>query len=185
MGLRAFVQYRRTGSTGISGVSGEPGSAEWLGGVLFVLAWVLLVAGAVLAANDALDPVDALDTDFVQAAGVGLFCGGLLTTLLAQYAMGDSWRIGVQESDRTELVTGGMFGVVRNPIYTGMIPAFAGIALLVPNPVALAAFVPLVAGLEIQTRMVEEPYLLKVHGSAYAEYAARVGRFLPGVGRIH
>ena len=33
--------------------------------------------------------------------------------------------------------------------------------------------------------MVEEPYLLKVHGSAYAEYAARVGRFLPGVGRLH
>ena len=56
--------------------------------------------------------------------------------------MGDSWRIGVEESDRTELVTGGVFGLVRNPIYTGMIPAFVGIALLVPNPVALAAFVP-------------------------------------------
>ena len=52
-----------------------------------------------------------------------------------------------------------------------------------PNPVALVALA-LWLGLEIQTRMVEEPYLLKVHGSAYAEYAARVGRFVPGVGRI-
>ena len=98
--------------------------------------------------------------------------------------MGDSWRIGVQESDRTQLVTGGVFGLVRNPIYTGMIPAFVGVALLVPNPVALAAVVTVVAGLEIQTRMVEEPYLLKVHGLAYAEYAARVGRFVPGIGRM-
>ena len=184
VGLRAFVQYRRTASSGITGVSGAPGSAEWTGGVLFVLAWVLLVGAAVLAAMDALDPIEALDTSAVQAIGVGLFAVGLLGLLYAQYAMGDSWRIGVEESDRTELVTDGVFGLVRNPIYTGMIPAFAGIALLVPNPPALVAFAVVVVGLEIQTRLVEEPHLLRVHGDAYAEYAARVGRFVPGLGRI-
>ena len=184
VGLRAFVQYRRTGSPGISGVSGAAGSAEWWGGVLFVLAWVLLAVAAVLASSETLEPIDALDTDLVRGVGVALFSTGLAATLFAQFAMGDSWRIGVQESDRTQLVTGGVFGLVRNPIYTGMIPAFVGVALLVPNPVALAAVVTVMAGLEIQTRMVEEPYLLKVHGLAYAEYAARVGRFVPGIGRM-
>ena len=184
VGLRAFVQYRRTGSPGVTGVSGAPGSTEWLGGVLFALAWALLVAGALLAAMDVLDPIGGLDSDGVRVAGVALFWVGLLATLFAQYAMGDSWRIGVEESDRTELVTDGVFGLVRNPIYTGMIPAFAGIALLVPNPLAVAAFALVVIGLEIQTRLVEEPHLLKVHGSAYAQYAARVGRFVPGFGRI-
>jgi len=183
VGLRAFVQYRRTGSPGISGVSGAAGSAEWWGGVLFVLAWVLLTAAAVLA-SETLEPIDALDTDLVQGVGVALFWTGLAATLFAQFAMGDSWRIGVQESDRTQLVTGGVFGLVRNPIYSGMIPAFVGVALLVPNPLALVAVGTVVAGLEIQTRMVEEPYLLKVHGLAYAEYAARVGRFVPGIGRM-
>lgn len=184
VGLRAFVQHRRTGSTGITGVSGRPGSAEWFGGVLFVLAWALLTVGALLDASDALAPVDALDTDGVRAAGVALFLGGFATTLAAQYAMGNSWRIGVEEGERTELVTGGMFGLVRNPIYTGMTPSFAGIALVVPNAVSLAAFALLVVGLEIQTRVVEEPHLMGVHGRAYADYAARVGRFFPGVGRI-
>jgi protein-S-isoprenylcysteine O-methyltransferase Ste14 len=33
-------------------------------------------------------------------------------------------------------------------------------------------------------RAVEAPYLLRVHGPAYAAYAARTGRFLPGVGRL-
>ncbi len=184
VGLRGFVQYRRTGSPGITGASGAPGSAEWLGGVLFVLGWLLLAAAAVLASAEALDPIGALDTDGVRIAGVALFVVGLLGTLFAQFAMGDSWRIGVEESDRTELVTGGIFGVVRNPIYSAMIPAFVGVALLVPNAVALLALAVLITGLEIQTRLVEEPHLLNVHGGAYAEYAARVGRFVPGFGRI-
>ena len=184
VGLRGFVQYRRTGSPGITGASGAPGSAEWMGGVLFALAWLLLAAAAVLASAETLDPIGSLDTEGVQVAGVTLFGVGLLGTLFAQFAMGDSWRIGVEESDRTELVTGGIFGVVRNPIYSAMIPAFVGVALLVPNAVALLAFAVLIVGLEIQTRLVEEPHLLNVHGSAYAEYAARVGRFVPGFGRI-
>ncbi len=36
--------------------------------------------------------------------------------------------------------------------------------------------------LELQTRLIEEPYLSGVHGEQYALYAARVGRFLPRVG---
>jgi protein-S-isoprenylcysteine O-methyltransferase Ste14 len=40
------------------------------------------------------------------------------------------------------------------------------------------------AGMQVQVRAVEEPYLSLAHGEAYARYAARVGRFLPGVGRI-
>jgi protein-S-isoprenylcysteine O-methyltransferase Ste14 len=184
VGLRAFVQYRRTGSPGVTGISGAPGSTEWWGGVLFVVGWTLLVLAAALGSTETLEPIGALDTDLVGGAGVALFWTGLLATLFAQYAMGDSWRIGVEESDRTELVTGGVFGVVRNPIYTGMIPAVIGIALMVPNAMAVAAVVTVVVGLEIQTRLVEEPHLLKVHGLAYAEYAARVGRFLPGVGRL-
>jgi SAM-dependent methyltransferase len=38
--------------------------------------------------------------------------------------------------------------------------------------------------LEVQVRLVEEPYLLRTHGRAYAEYGARTGRFVPGLGRL-
>jgi protein-S-isoprenylcysteine O-methyltransferase Ste14 len=44
--------------------------------------------------------------------------------------------------------------------------------------------VAFLAGLEIQVRLVEEPYLIRVHGDAYRTYAARTGRFVPGVGRL-
>ena len=181
---RSLVQYHRTGSTGFRGVSGAAGSAEWWGGVLFVLAFALGVLGAVLQLLDVVEPIDAIDTEFVQAAGAGMFLGGFLTTIVAQLAMGDSWRIGVDESERTELVTGGPFAAVRNPIFSGMIPVTLGFTLLVPNPLAVAGFVALVVALEIQTRLVEEPYLLATHGDTYAGYAARVGRFFPYVGRL-
>jgi protein-S-isoprenylcysteine O-methyltransferase Ste14 len=42
----------------------------------------------------------------------------------------------------------------------------------------------LVVALEVQVRLVEEPYLLRTHGAHYAEYASRVGRFVPGFGRL-
>lgn len=183
-GLRTAVQLRRTGSSGFQGISGRPGSAEWIGGVLFVVAVALGLAAPVLDLLDVLDPIHALDGETAHAIGGGLFFGGLLTTLVAQFAMGDSWRIGVDESDQTELVTSGPFSVVRNPIFSGMIPVATGLALLVPSVVAIAAVIALVLALEIQTRLVEEPYLLKAHGVSYRGYAARTGRFFPGVGRL-
>ncbi len=97
--------------------------------------------------------------------------------------MGASWRVGVDEAEKTELVTGGPFALVRNPIFSATVPAFAGLALLMPNVAALAGVAALVVALQIQVRLVEEPYLLRAHGERYAEYASRVGRFVPGVGR--
>jgi protein-S-isoprenylcysteine O-methyltransferase Ste14 len=46
---------------------------------------------------------------------------GLLVTLPAQRAIGESWRIGVDPDERTELVTAGLFGRLRTPIFTGML----------------------------------------------------------------
>lgn len=181
---RALIQKRQTGSFGITGVSGAPGSIEWVGGVTFGIAIALGVAAPVLALADVSEPLDSLDATAVRATGIPLYAIGLAATLGAQLAMGSSWRIGVDESERTDLVTDGPFALVRNPIYAAMIPTLAGLALVCPNVVAVAAVALMVISLEIQTRLVEEPHLLRTHGDAYATYASRVGRFLPGVGRL-
>jgi protein-S-isoprenylcysteine O-methyltransferase Ste14 len=178
--LRAFIQLKRTGSTGIEGISGTAGSLEWWAGLMFVLAIALSVVGA--AREDTV--IAALDEDGLHVAGALLAIGGLLATFGAQLAMGEAWRVGVDPGERTRLVTGGPFAIVRNPVYAGMIPFFAGIALLVPGPLTIAGAVLLVVALELQIRLVEEPYLKRVHGAAYADYAGRVGRFLPGIGRL-
>jgi protein-S-isoprenylcysteine O-methyltransferase Ste14 len=182
--LRSLIQRRRTGSTAFKGISGHPGSLEWWAGVLFGVALIVGVLAPVLDVTDVLDPIGALDGPGAHALGLILFGLGLAATLYAQLAMGESWRVGVDESETTDLVTGGPFAVVRNPIFAAMIPTSLGLALMVPNVVAWAGFAALVLALEIQVRLVEEPYLHSVHGHAYASYAARTGRFAPRVGRM-
>ena len=81
------------------------------------------------------------------------------------------------------VMTGGAFALVRNPIYTAMFVTAIGLVLMVPNWVAVAGFVLLVASVELQVRCVEEPHLRRLHGSEYAAYESRVGRFVPGIGR--
>ena len=54
--------------------------------------------------------------------------------------------------------------------------------LMTPNALALAAWLALIAAVEIQVRLVEEPYLARTHGAAYADSARRTGRFVPGLG---
>lgn len=183
-GLRTAMQLRRTGSTGFHGVGGRSGSAEWLAGVGFVVALVLGVAAPVLALAGVVDPIGALDTDAAHVLGVVISAAGIAGTLIAQFAMGTSWRIGVDHDERTDLVTSGPFGLVRNPIFSAMIPTALGLVLLVPSWIAVLGLAGLVVALELQVRVVEEPYLLQTHGRTYAEYASRVGRFVPGLGRL-
>lgn len=180
-GVRSWIQLRRTGSTGFVGISGTPADAGWWGGVLFAAAMVLGLAGPLLALADVVtaDPPLA-----VQVAGLVLALAGFAATLAAQTGMGASWRIGVDPAERTDLVTGGVFAHVRNPIFTAMVAAQAGVVLMVPTWVSVLALVALVAAVQLQVRIVEEPYLRAVHGPAYDAYAARAGRFLPGVGRL-
>jgi protein-S-isoprenylcysteine O-methyltransferase Ste14 len=123
-----------------------------------------------------------LDHAAIGITGLVLAATGIAATLLAQWNMGTSWRIGVDPAEHTELVTGGAFALVRNPIFTAMTAASLGLALMVPNPVSLTATAMLIASIQVQVRTVEEPYLAGVHGAAYTTYAARMGRFLPGLG---
>jgi len=108
---------------------------------------------------------------------------GIAMTYIAQVSMGDAWRIGVREDERTQLVMDGPFAVVRNPIFSCMLVTAGGFMLFLPNSLSVASLVCLLAAVELQVRFVEEPYLLRVHGQRYRDYMARVGRFIPSIGR--
>lgn len=119
----------------------------------------------------------------VRGSGTILAVLGVADTLAAQTSMGTSWRIGVDENERTALVTTGAFALARNPIFTAMIATAVGLAAMVPNVVSVFGLILTVAVIELQVRAVEEPYLRRLHGDDYLRYAAAVGRFLPGIGR--
>jgi protein-S-isoprenylcysteine O-methyltransferase Ste14 len=183
-GVRVVIQLRRTGSTGLIGLRRDAGVADWLSGILFVGGMAIGVASPILVLQDHLDPIDALDVDVLHVIGIALAASGGVAVFAAQLGMGASWRIGVRDEEKTDLVTRGWFAVCRNPIYTSMIVGWLGLALVVPTWLGFTAAAVISLGLEIQVRFVEEPYLVRTHGDDYRDYASQVGRFLPGVGRF-
>ena len=184
LGVRVAIQLRRTGKTGLIGVREGAGAADWASGILFVAGIAIGAASPILVLGDHLEPIDALDIDALHAIGIVLAAAGGLAVFGAQLGMGESWRIGVSDEERTDLITGGWFSLVRNPIYTSMIVGWLGFALIVPTWLGFAALPVTALALELQVRAVEEPYLLRTHGDAYRAYASRVGRFVPGIGRL-
>jgi protein-S-isoprenylcysteine O-methyltransferase Ste14 len=182
-GLRSWQQYRRTGSTGFRGLSGRPGSLEWLGGVLFVVGIVLGPAAALGELFGWIAPLWQ-PSPIGVVAGVVIVLSGIAATYAAQTRMGASWRIGVQQDERTELVTTGVFALVRNPIFSSVLWTAVGLVGLLPNALAIASLLCVLLAVELQVRLVEEPYLLRTHGQRYCDYAGRVGRFVPGLGRL-
>lgn len=184
LGWKSYRQWRATGSTGIHGFHGCPGSREWLAGVGFIAAIVIALLAPILQLTGLITPLAPLDNRPLQIAGIALAMAGIAATVWAQHTMGESWRVGVDTRETTTLVSTGVFGWVRNPIFTAMLTFAAGTALMAPNPLSLSGFALLVTSIELQVRVVEEPYLLAAHGRTYRDYAARVGRFLPGIGRF-
>jgi protein-S-isoprenylcysteine O-methyltransferase Ste14 len=182
--VRVAIQLRRTGTTGLIGLRKGAGPLEWLSGVLFVGGMAMAIVSIELVLQDDLEPIDALDVDALHVIGIVLAAIGGLSVFGAQLGMGASWRIGVSDDQGTDLVTSGWFSFCRNPIYAAMIVGWTGFALIVPTWLSFAAVVVIALGLELQVRVVEEPYLIRTHGDEFRSYASRVGRFLPGVGRF-
>ncbi|MCP3984420.1 MAG: isoprenylcysteine carboxylmethyltransferase family protein [bacterium] len=120
--------------------------------------------------------------DFATWLGLGIAAAGVALVAAAQHEMGASFRIGIDDQD-TALVEDGLFAIVRNPIFSGLGVLLGGMFVAVPCPGSLGIWGVAVATIAMQTRL-EERHLLAHHGEAYRSYASRVGRFLPGVGRL-
>lgn len=182
-GVRSLVQYAQTGETGWVDPRAKD-STERLADLLCAAALVLVLASPLLLLSGLTEPIAALDGPAGHALGVAVCVLSALLAAAAQGTMGSAWRTGIDPRAPGELVVGGLFSLVRNPVYTTIIATALGMALLAPTIVGVAAVPASVLALELQTRGVEEPHLLRVHGERYADYAARVGRFVPGIGRL-
>ena len=76
------------------------------------------------------------------------------------------------------LVTTGIHGWSRNPIYVGMLLLYAGIGTGARSPWVLILALPLVIILRYRVVAREETYLERRFGDAYRDYKARVRRWL-------
>lgn len=184
---RAWVQRRTAGISGIMlfrtatpaaiardlGIVALPPLLIWTGVVAWRAPFDLLWSGW----------IRPFGTPGALRAGIVICTCAVGFIVASQMAMGRSWRIGIDDGASPGLVTGGPFAFCRNPIFLGMMLWHAGFVLVIPTWGNAALWVAIVIGVHAQVRN-EEAYLLRTYGDAYRAYAARTGRFLPGLGRL-
>lgn len=93
-------------------------------------------------------------------------------------AMGSNWTMAVNPKKKTELITQGVFGVVRHPIYALSLLLMACSMAAIPRwPMWLVGAIHV--AMILTKAASEERYLRQVHGGAYEQYCRTTDRFLP------
>lgn len=184
---RAWLHNRQYGSFGIMLFRSGRKKQNVRDGLLVVL--LVLVTGQAIAAAirpESLTSLGGIDwpaSAIWQSIGAVLLSGGLILLILAQINLGASWRVGIEEAARPGLVVTGLYRICRNPIFLAMFVTLTGYTLLLPTWLSLVMLAGAFVGIR-QQAIEEEAYLLRTYGDEYRAYARRVGRFLPGVGRL-
>ncbi|MEI2296875.1 methyltransferase family protein [Ensifer sp. MJa1] len=179
----ALVLLRRVQSGRSPVVLTYGDDAEGFAGKLFrmivgaLVIHLLAVAAFPEAVSASLGRIPVLDKPLLHAAGLVLMALGGFLTMLSQWTMRHSWKIGIPEKQDAPLVTSGLYAFSRNPIYVGMVSALIGSVLSVPNVVSVALALSAWISISYQIRM-EETHLSRSFGEAYTAYCGRVRRWV-------
>lgn len=177
---RSYQTWRKTGVNpyrlaATEGVHGFTGKAYRL--ISLASAVVLLIFVFWDEIYTYLVPIPWLEAIWLDTLGLVLLFASLIWILVAQVQMGNAWRIGIDDENPTDLVTAGIFGLSRNPIFLGVRLNFLGLFLVLPNAITLAIWLLGDVMLQIQV-LLEEDFLEKAHGEPYKEYAQQVRRWI-------
>jgi protein-S-isoprenylcysteine O-methyltransferase Ste14 len=124
-GWRTWRQTRQSGDTGVRGF---PRRALGPAPAILMTTGLATAAGTpVLESAGWIAPLSLLARPAVHAIGIATLAFGSCLMVVAQYQMGDSWRVGVRPGEPTALVTGAVNRRVRNPVFMGMGLARAGL----------------------------------------------------------
>ncbi|MBO9691266.1 isoprenylcysteine carboxylmethyltransferase family protein [Chryseobacterium sp.] len=121
--------------------------------------------------------IEMLEDDAVKYTGIIIMGLALIWVIIAQLQMKDSWRIGIDSTTKTELVTDGLFRLSRNPIFLGMTASLVGFFLVFSSVIAFSFLLIGSMLMQIQIRL-EEEYLQQEHGQIYIDYKKKVKRML-------
>ena len=178
VGGRIAVQYGLTGDHGIRLVRRTAPKTAKCACVLLITSFIGTLVISLLEATGTIRPQIHLGAPG-NIIGAATSLAGITIMVISQWQMGAAWRFGVDETERTDLVTSGFYSLARNPIYTGVFLFGIGLLVLLPHGYMLFFLLLAYLSIELQVRFVEEPHLHRLHGAMYEQYAAHAGRYFP------
>lgn len=172
MFLAKNIVLRKRLGTSISGRNREARRAI----AFFVLFIVLSIAIATSLVDDPV-PVSVLTERAALVVALSLLGANVILGAASLSGMRDSWRVGVQENQRTELIELGIYRFSRNPYFLAYLLMFAAYTILCQSAILLVLS-PVGFVLIHAMVLTEERHLAAVHGDAYQRYRERVPRYL-------
>ncbi len=138
----------------------------------------ILIAVAVVLALRLLH-VGAIDVHGTVLAALGtvIVACGLGFAVWARVHLGRNWGMPMTLKDEPELVTSGPYGLVRHPIYTGILTAVVGTALVIDLIVLIVAVI--LGAYFVYSARVEEKNMIAAFPAAYPAYRARTKMLIP------
>ena len=103
----------------------------------------------------------------IRVMGAIISVGGTVIFIVALWTMRDSWRAGVSKTDKTELITNGIYHISRNPAFLGFDLLYIGTLLMFFNWILCFLTVFAVTMYHLQIVNVEEDFLLATFGNEY------------------
>ena len=177
--LRSFLLWKNTGVNPLTFNKGDDAHG-YNGKVFGVISLIELIVVSIYAFvpswHQYLLPFWYLDQDGLRYIGWSLLILSLIIVWIAQSHMRQSWRIGIDEENKTELITTGFFSFSRNPVFLGIMIANIGLFLVLPNAFTLMIIALSTTSINTQIRL-EEDFLTEEHGKQYIEYTSRVNRW--------
>ena len=118
----------------------------------------------------------------IAAYGLGLIMVaiGLGFAVWARVYLGRNWSGTVTIKQDHELIRGGPYGLVRHPIYSGILFALLGTAIAIGEWRGLLAFAAIAVGFLLKIRT-EEHFMSEIFGEQYARYRTEVPSLIPFV----
>jgi protein-S-isoprenylcysteine O-methyltransferase Ste14 len=125
--------------------------------------------------------VDGLEVHAIALAGVGavIVASGLGFAVWARIHLGRNWGMPMTTKAEPELITSGPYRFVRHPIYTGILTAVVGTALVTNLLVLVVALI--LAVYFRHSAGVEERNLTASFPAAYPAYRAQTKMLVPFV----
>jgi protein-S-isoprenylcysteine O-methyltransferase Ste14 len=110
--------------------------------------------------------------------GVALLAAGILFAVWARVHLGRNWSGTVTVKEGHELIRSGPYGLVRHPIYTGLICAVLGTAIASGTVRALVGLSVITLSLLLKLRT-EEGFMRETFPGEYERYCAQVPALVP------
>lgn len=121
--IPTYRVYKKTGINPIT-FGKEDNAHNYVGNIMKILLGTLLAVIMMYSVESIYQysvPIYYLEIKIIRIVGLIILHLSLIWIIIAQIQMSNSWRVGIDEKNKTDLVTTGLFSICRNPIFLGMI----------------------------------------------------------------